>query len=676
MNFEDQTYLEIIYDRLLDSFNECLELSEFNELKSLLQTLELTKSRVFLVKELTERLVDIFNTKSNNYKEKINNLDNRLQNCKKIRSEIELELETGINELKSFQIKHSKLLEENKLYKIKLYNLIAVNEGLIVENKVIEKFNKENKKNLDYIEELQKKINTITEKSSKLDSTEIHLGVRKLIKEQIDIANKIENIEVNYRKLNLNRRTEEGVRKKREQLLEWWKRFTEIENSLYSADSSTIEDLEEHDRVENQYIKSLKFLDLRIQEFQSYQATTMAPQMEKIISSVNKNIPIFDGTSNRDIHSSLANFIECSSALYEIYTAQEDREYFLKYLKTRLTGDARELVSQANYENMEELEEILRAAYVPKITYTEMKEILMSTRQRPGEDIFEYGGRVQRILAKCKEGIRNRYKAMADVSLLLLDEEKFAVQIFKSNLLNDALVFRLVNIEVTTLREIIEKAVVYEAENKQFGNRFEHNFKPKIDDITCHFCNKKGHVMQSCFSYLNMQNNQFSPGRLQHSNNRFHSPGSNDQFFNDSNRYVNDQNQYSNNSRFNRNYSNIRHPNNVRLNQQFDNRPNMNFNGARGSNNYEFRQRAREDFNREPQNIRRNPVNFVSENVSQHVRMTEIGSDVLGLHCDCCLQSSHETEQCPRLGGIMKKLKLTSGNGSEQSMNTLAAQDM
>lgn len=170
---------------------------------------------------------------------------------------------------------------------------------------------------------------------------------------------------------------------------------------------------------------------------------------------------------------------------------------------------------------------------------------------------------MQKILAKCKEGIRNKYKTMVDIDPVLLDEEKFAIQVFKNNLLNESLVFRLIGVEVNTLQEIIEKSIVYEGENKLFGNRLLNKNKDNVEVFTCGFCNKKGHVMQNCFHFMTIQSNSFNREERQNFNHPPYNSNFN-QFSNDA-RFINNKNQYSNNSRFNNNFFN-QHRNNSRFN--------------------------------------------------------------------------------------------------------------
>lgn len=228
--------------------------------------------------------------------------------------------------------------------------------------------------------------------------------------------------------------------------------------------------------------------------------TMAAPNIKDIIITVNKCIPIFNEQSGSMLNAEINKFITCCESVYSMYTTKEDQNYFFSIVKTRFNGDAFDVVSQKEFKTVKELEIVLKEYFIPKSNYAEIKLNLVKAQQSYAETIFEYGKRITSILHKCNVAIKDKYLNNETViTSLCSEEEASAVKYFRNGLRNDKIRIRLSCHDISKLNLAIEKAVVFESEEKEINSFTNNNDKNVFNKTSCNFCGKPGHLSINCW---------------------------------------------------------------------------------------------------------------------------------------------------------------------------------
>lgn len=350
----------------------------------------------------------------------------------------------------------------------------------------------------------------------------------------------IKLIKRKYTKLSVDRRTEEKIRELVTETESLWENFIETVTNRNTAFYKEAEQI---------YLDTIQFFETQLRDFCNVSTVnssetssniiccdelgknileynkinnletnnfkiTMVANIKDILSAVNSTIPVFDGEVAAKCSSEVSNFIVCCKAVDSMFSSDVDKAYLLSIIKIRLRGDAFDLVSQSSFDNLEQLENILREYYIPKINYTDVKVQLVKIQQLHNETIFDYGKRVMCLLGKCKEGIHVKYTEKVVVSCLCEEEESAAVRYFQNGLINSKIKLRLLCFELNKLNLAIDKAISFESEEREiesYGNNL-----PKVRVInTCTCCGKLGHTVDTCWYTNNpsTSTNQFSNNR-------------------------------------------------------------------------------------------------------------------------------------------------------------------
>ena len=124
----------------------------------------------------------------------------------------------------------------------------------------------------------------------------------------------------------------------------------------------------------------------------------------KRTSEVVKIIPEFNG---RNI--SVNQFIrECRDA--EHFINPNDRKFFVKLVKSRVTGDAQAYLQFKTFSNLEQLLEELKRTFTSAQNLPQLQTELSRLVQKPTEKVSEYG-REQRSSSSRLEGINEDFEA-------------------------------------------------------------------------------------------------------------------------------------------------------------------------------------------------------------------------------------------------------------------------
>ena len=137
-------------------------------------------------------------------------------------------------------------------------------------------------------------------------------------------------------------------------------------------------------------------------------------------------LPEFDGKNI-----SITEFIrECREA--EEFIDPNDKNSFLKIVKSRVIGEARNYLQFKTFNNLEQLLSEIKRAFTPTKNMPQLQIELARVKQGPQEKVAKYGLRVTDILQKIKEIIENSNSS--NVQGLIEGATETATQCFKLGL--------------------------------------------------------------------------------------------------------------------------------------------------------------------------------------------------------------------------------------------------
>lgn len=207
---------------------------------------------------------------------------------------------------------------------------------------------------------------------------------------------------------------------------------------------------------------SLKKLSLENLRLKGFKNSAIMDACDKVIQYINHAIPIFTGQRSPTLAADVRQFVACCTLVYG-KLSEEEKTTFMQVIRIRLGGDAADLVNNSTMENMQELEELLISAYIPKKNFQSLTEEMKRVVQRPGERMQEYGQRLGKLMKECKNSARKEY--VNDNAALLQIIEKDAIKTFKRGLASDILRNHLMPIRKNTLTEMIDAAEDIEEES-------------------------------------------------------------------------------------------------------------------------------------------------------------------------------------------------------------------
>lgn len=189
-------------------------------------------------------------------------------------------------------------------------------------------------------------------------------------------------------------------------------------------------------------------------------------QYDKISKYLRDMVPVFIGGRTATVVSDVKQFLRCSNLIYAKIGAN-DKPIFMELIRTRLGGDAADLINNATIDDMAQMEQVLSKAYIPRKSFQSLVDEMKRAIQRPGETIQEFGFRLSKLLHDCKNEAKQEYKE--ENGALYTCIEKDAMKAYKNGLSSRAIKYHLMPIKKLTLAEMIEVAEEIHLENGQMN---------------------------------------------------------------------------------------------------------------------------------------------------------------------------------------------------------------
>lgn len=248
---------------------------------------------------------------------------------------------------------------------------------------------------------------------------------------------------------------------------------------------------------------------------------------DKVMGRLIKYVPVFSGERSAKLTKEALRFIDCCKDLHSHLTTKE-QEIFMSCIKFRLSEDAYYLVSTEAPRTLDEMEEVLRKAYIPRKTLHELRSELDACKQRPGETLEEFADRMNSLLVHVKQAVSVKYP-QGDKGLLE-ELEADAVATFKKGIYERLTQQHLVGRKFASLKEAKQEAEYYERDAKRMSGsnrviedqdvfrRSEGNMhfrrndpgpamysgqnhpggEPRGSMLTCNACGRRGHFAREC----------------------------------------------------------------------------------------------------------------------------------------------------------------------------------
>lgn len=216
----------------------------------------------------------------------------------------------------------------------------------------------------------------------------------------------------------------------------------------------------------------------------------MEPRLH--IETALRMIPEFDG-KREEFH----KFVSVCDMISSDMSAAADAPMLLNLIKTKLSGQAYNIIKYKNFRNWNELKTILQEQFLERRTVAQLQIELLAIKQNFNEDIRSYSNRLERSLSDLHDACVVAEGAAAAEIIHKLNE-KCALKAFVNGLL-DPLNLIIKAYRFDKLSDAIE-AAVEEERNIPKRKVFNKNHNATINSPKCSFCHKTGHIFANCYS--------------------------------------------------------------------------------------------------------------------------------------------------------------------------------
>ena len=212
------------------------------------------------------------------------------------------------------------------------------------------------------------------------------------------------------------------------------------------------------------------------------------------LETASKCLVKFDGDRSK-----LREFIDnCESALKII--KEEDKAVMFEIIKTKVTGKAKLLSQNREFDTWNALKNYLENAYSEKRSQAQWELELHSCRQNRNESVHDYSNKIENCMVKL---INSLDSTMTRVELAACEKliRAQTLNVFISGLL-DPLITIVKSQNPKSLEDAFdialaeEREIVSRRETQKFRNvnSYDETRRPK-----CSVCNRNGHLAHNCF---------------------------------------------------------------------------------------------------------------------------------------------------------------------------------
>lgn len=221
--------------------------------------------------------------------------------------------------------------------------------------------------------------------------------------------------------------------------------------------------------------------------------TTMS---ELSLETAIKLIPCFNGQNEEDIYSFLNACEFAVSSVKDIC-----KPTLVKAITTKLSGKAFAVTQNREIIDWAGLKSLLETAFCAKRTPGYLQLELNSTRQKPGEAVQEYSGRVEKLFHElCNVSVNGRKPVEAEAVRSYIKETTLTsyVEGLHQNLRQIVKSKNLISLE-EAIKESLEEEKLLES-NRETRRLFQNNNRTNANTIQkyCSICKKNNHNTSQC----------------------------------------------------------------------------------------------------------------------------------------------------------------------------------
>lgn len=188
----------------------------------------------------------------------------------------------------------------------------------------------------------------------------------------------------------------------------------------------------------------------------------------------------------------LNQFTEKIDEMFTLLDEQTDKNKLVKWIRVKLTGRAKEVVTATNANTWDQIKTALRSEMLQPISTQSASKQLSRLRQNENESIEAFGERVKKLLSLLNNSYAPTISAAALIEIRT-ENAKMAQTVFEDGLNNTFLKMGVMNAQKTSLADSIHEAM--DKEPRWTRNRGSKDGKTHK---SCNHCGKPGHIEEDC----------------------------------------------------------------------------------------------------------------------------------------------------------------------------------
>lgn len=252
----------------------------------------------------------------------------------------------------------------------------------------------------------------------------------------------------------------------------------------------------------NRLLNSVNFQNIKTIKNPNNSKNIQSPKIELInkmalnISHALKIIPLFDGKLTE-----LHRFCSCVEVIWSQIAKEDEKKLFMNILKTKLCGQAYEIVHYRDFATWEDLKLALENKFLKRRSQGAVSAELVCIVQDKNENVKSFASKVELLLYELNDICISK-QGLANAEIIKKINESTALNSFQDGL-KDNLKIIIKSHHFNNLNDAIAQAIEEEISHKPTSSSYSRYPYVNSNKNNCAYCKKSGHNIDKCYKRNN-----------------------------------------------------------------------------------------------------------------------------------------------------------------------------